>query len=280
MVGRSARLASLAVLRIGTLNVNGIRAADRRGLRQWLAEHDPDVLTLQEVRAEPDLIPEGVFDGYHLSCDAGSLKGRNGVAVLSKAKPLDVRTSMGAKEFAAEGRWIEVDLPELTVASLYLPKGASPDDAERIEAYHRKMRYLPALARHLTKARRAAAKAGREFLVTGDFNIAHTENDLKNPKTNRRSPGFLAEEREWFSQILGPRTLTDVVRALHPDQAGPYSWWSWRGQAWTNDAGWRIDYQLASRALADAAVTGGTYRDPSYEARISDHAPVVVDYRV
>lgn len=266
-------------VRIATLNVNGIRAAQRRGLRDWLEAERPDIVTLQEMRAAPELVPGEVFEGYHLSYDAGSLPGRNGVAVASREAPLAVRTSMGAREFAHEGRWIEVDLPEITVASLYLPKGASPDDHERAEAYRRKMRFLPALARHLTRARRDARRAGREFVVTGDFNIARTEHDLANPRANRRSPGFLPEEREWFGSILSPRTLVDVVRRLHPDGPGPYSWWSWRGQAWNNDAGWRIDYQLASPGLAAAATTGGTRRDPSYDRRMSDHAPVVVDYR-
>ena len=172
-----------------------------------------------------------------------------------------------------------MDLPGLTIASLYLPKGGTPfEDAASEAKFRRKLRFLASFQHHLTRSRRQALNAGREFLVMGDFNIAHTELDLKNWKTNRRSEGFLPEEREWFGGILGQRRLVDVVRKLHPEQPGPYSWWSWRGQSWNTDAGWRIDYHLASPGLAARAVSGGTDRDETYEARISDHAPVIVEY--
>ena len=139
---------------------------------------------------------------------------------------------------------------------------------------------MASLRAYLTRARRTAQAAGREFLVTGDFNIAHTRQDLKNWRSNQRTEGFLPEEREWFDSLLSPRTLVDVVRVLHPHIDGPYTWWSWRGQSFTNDTGWRIDYQLATPGLARAAVAGGTDRDVDYDSRLSDHAPVVVDYRV
>lgn len=266
-------------MRIASLNVNGIRAAERRGFRGWLERTDPDVVALQEMRCPDDQVPDGVFDGYHLTYHQGELAGRNGVALLTRAEPEAARYGFGSREFDSEGRYVEVDLPGLTVASLYLPKGGTPfEDEKSLDKYHRKFRFLKSFARHLTKARRTAANSGREFLVMGDFNVAHTERDIKNWKTNKKSEGFLPEEREWFTSILSPRTLTDVVRTLHPDTDGPYSWWSWRGQAFVNDAGWRIDYHLASPGLAQSAITGGTHRDESYEARISDHAPVVVDY--
>lgn len=266
-------------MRIATFNVNGIRAAERRGFRGWLDQTDPDIVALQEVRCPVDQVPAAVHEGYVWSYDSGTLAGRNGVALMSKVEPEAVRVGFNNREFEAEGRYIEADFPGLTVASLYLPKGGTLFEDEASAAkYHRKMRFLASFARHLTRTRRAAANAGREFLIMGDFNIAHTEADLKNWRTNKKSEGFLPEEREWFGSILSPRTLTDVVRRLHPDESGPYSWWSWRGQAFANDAGWRIDYHLASRDLAAAARSGGTMKDPSYDARISDHAPVVVDY--
>lgn len=179
-----------------------------------------------------------------------------------------------------------MDLPGLTVASLYLPKGGVPDgrprqpggEVDELTRYKRKMHFLRSFRPYLTRARRSAQAEGREFLVMGDFNIAHTRNDLRNWRTNQRSEGFLPEEREWFGSILGPRTLVDVVRRLHPETDGPYSWWSWRGQSFANDTGWRIDYHLATPGLAARAVTGGTDRDADYDSRLSDHAPVVVDY--
>ncbi|WP_028709128.1 exodeoxyribonuclease III [Propionicicella superfundia] len=266
-------------MRIASFNVNGIRASVRRGFDTWLRDRAPDIVLLQEVRCPAGLLPTGVWDGYHLAYDEGSRAGRNGVAILSRQAPTDVRAGMGSREFDGEGRYLETDLPGLTVASLYLPKGDVPtgDDAA-IARYERKLRFMSSLRTHLTRSRRRAAAAGREFLVAGDFNIAHETIDLKNWRTNQKNAGFLPDERAWFATILGPRTLHDVVRRLHPGVPGPYSWWSWRGQAWTTDAGWRIDYQLATPGLSARATTGATDREPTYEARMSDHSPVVVDY--
>jgi exodeoxyribonuclease-3 len=185
--------------------------------------------------------------------------------------------------FSHEGRYVEVDLADapVRVASLYLPKGAAwPYEEGTEEKYLRKMRFMRGLARALTASKREAAAEGREFLVMGDFNIAHTKQDLRNWRSNQKSEGFLPEEREWFGTLLGPRRLIDVVRRLHPDVEGPYSWWSWRGQAFVNDSGWRIDYHLASPALAKAATNAFVGREATYEARVSDHSPVVVDYQV
>ncbi|WP_130866118.1 exodeoxyribonuclease III [Acidipropionibacterium timonense] len=293
-------------MRIATFNVNGIRAAQRRGFEDWLHHRDCDVVALQEVRCRPDDLPEGVFGGYHVVWQPGTRAGRNGVALLTRHAPEAVRawgvdlvtmTPSGARTitdgtiaglarrlhpFAQEGRYVEVDLADapLTVASLYLPKGATPDPADPATRtkQDRKESFMAGFARHLTTARRRAAALGRDFLVMGDFNIAHENVDLRNWRSNRGNEGFLPQERAWLGSILSPRTLVDVVRSLHPGEDGPYSWWSWRGQAFVNDAGWRIDYHLATPQLARAATTGGTDRDPSYEARISDHAPVVVDY--
>ena len=273
------------MLRIASFNVNGIRAAQRRGIGDWLEEARPDIVAVQEMRSPAAAVPERVFGEHHLDYHEGNLAGRNGVALASRVPPSAVRHGFGHRASDAEGRYIEADYDldglRLTVGSVYVPKGATwaGPDADPAK-YRRKMRFLASFRSYLTRARRDAAREGREFLVMGDFNIAHTPHDLKAWKTNQRSEGFLPEEREWFGSILGPRTLVDVVRRLHPDEPGPYSWWSWRGQSFTNDAGWRIDYHLASAGLAERAATGGTHRAPTYEARISDHAPVVVDYEI
>lgn len=269
--------------RIATFNVNGIRAAARRGFTDWLRERDCDVVALQETRCPADLVPHDALGGYHLTHHPGEIPGRNGVAFLTREAPDAVRMGFGSRTFDHEGRYLEIDLTlagqPLTLASLYLLKGAAPEGRDADPAkYRRKMRFLASLRAHLTRSRRDAARLGREFSLMGDLNIAHTRLDLKNWRSNQRSEGFLPEERAWLDSVLGPRTLVDVVRRLHPGVDGPYTWWSWMGQAWQNDSGWRIDYHLASPGLAASAITGGTDRSASYEERISDHAPVVVDY--
>jgi exodeoxyribonuclease-3 len=273
-----------AELRVASFNANGLRAAVRRGFDVWLKDREPDIVGLQEVRATADQLP--VLDGYHLSLHPGALAGRNGVAVLSKEPPVAVRLGFGNQRFDPEGRYLEVDLapsgarPGLTIGSLYLPKGDRPTDGPSAAAKHRrKIAFMRSLRSYLGRARRAARAADREFLIMGDFNIAHTALDLQNATANQRNSGFLPDEREWFASIVGARTLVDVVRRLHGDRKGPFTWWTWRGRAFDNDTGWRIDYQLATPELARAAVRGGTDRESDYRARMSDHSPVVVDYR-
>jgi exodeoxyribonuclease-3 len=264
-------------MRVATFNVNGIRAAARRGFSDWLKRSDLDIVALQEVRCPLAELPD-VFGDYQVNYFQGNLPGRNGVALLSKEPPLAIREGFGYA-LDAEGRYLEADFPGLRVASLYLPKGGvlDGDEASRLR-YKRKMRFLKSFRSYLANARRSAENDGQEYLVMGDFNIAHAEVDLKTWRSNLKSDGFLPEEREWFSSILSSKTLVDVVRSLHPGEAGPYSWWSWRGQAFANDSGWRIDYQLATPGLAARAVTAGTDKDASYDTRLSDHAPVVVEY--
>lgn len=302
------------MLRIATANVNGIRAAHRRGFGDWLAGRGCDVLALQEVRAQPAVLPEGAFGDYHVALETGTLPGRNGVAVLTREPPAAVRTwsgsalvggpsaplqevpapdhvalARGLGPFAHQGRYLEVDLAgaPVTIACLYLPKGGLPAHLQRPERmreapdggakYTRKMGFMAAFSRYLTRTRRAAAAQGREFLLMGDLNIAHTERDLAAWRRNQQTDGFLPEEREWLGAQLSSRTLVDVVRRLHADTAGPYSWWSWLGQSFANDAGWRIDYHLATPRLARAAVSAEVDRD-HLGVRLSDHSPVVVDY--
>ena len=287
------------VLRIATFNVNGIRAAHRRGFAPWLESRACDVVALQEVRCPPDALPDSAFGDYHASYDAGQLAGRNGVAILTREPPVAVRSwhqmpgptlARELKPFATEGRYIEVDLADrpITIASLYLPKGGlpahlqqpgrmreAPDGGAR---YDRKMRFMRGFARQVTASRRAAKANGRELLVMGDFNIAHTPLDVVNWRRQHRNEGFLPEERAWLDEVIGPRRLVDVVRRLHPETQGPYSWWSWLGNSFTNDTGWRIDYHLATPGLAHSAGAAWTDREPDRDSRLSDHAAVLVDY--
>jgi exodeoxyribonuclease-3 len=264
-------------VRIATHNVNGIRAALRRGYPEWVRARQPDVICLQEVRAPEGLVPDEAIDGYHFAYHAGERAGRNGVAVLTRAEPSEVRAGFGSAEFDPQGRYVEVDLPGVTVASLYLPKGDVYGPK-----FESKMRFMAEFSAYIVAAAARAAACGREYVVCGDFNLAHTENDIKAWKANLKSDGFLPEERAWYGEQIDPKAgaVLDVLRGLYPDQAGPYTWWSWRGKAFDNDAGWRIDHHWATPGLAAAAHTGSVDRAPSYAERISDHAPVTIDYDI
>ncbi|HEX5569542.1 MAG TPA: exodeoxyribonuclease III [Streptomyces sp.] len=263
------------MLTISTVNVNGLRAAAKKGYREWLAATDADVVCLQEVRAEPHQIPDEVREpeGWHALYAPASARGRAGVAVLTRRAPERVQVGFGVSEFAESGRYLEVDLPGVTVASLYLPSGEV--GTERQEE---KERFMAAFLPYLTELRGRAAGDGREVLVCGDWNIAHREADLKNWRGNRKNSGFLPEEREWLGRVLDEAGYVDVVRRLHPDQDGPYSWWSYRGRAFDNDAGWRIDYHMATEGLAARAVKAFVERAAGHTERWSDHAPVTVVY--
>lgn len=265
------------MLTVSTVNVNGIRAAARKGFTDWLATTTADVVCLQEVRATIDEWPADVtaLDGWHRHAAASDNKGRAGVAILSRQAPTEHRTGFGSTEFDTSGRYVEVDLPGITVASLYLPSGevgtARQDEKER---------FMTGFADYLADLRVRAAADNREVVVCGDWNIAHREIDLKNWKANRKSAGFLPTERAWLGQLLDEFGYVDVQRHLHPDGPGPYSWWSYRGRAFDNDAGWRIDYHLATPGLAATAVKAVTERADSHHTRWSDHAPVTISYTI
>ena len=267
---------------VTTVNVNGIRAAvkerstDNLGLLAWLKETRADVVCLQETRADDaqlaDALAPAIADGWHLAAADPHLKGRNGVAVLARTPFDEVRIGCGADEFAVHGRYLEVDTAGVTVASLYFPTGEADTDRQR-----EKERFMTAVATRMAQLLVTAGRDGRESVLCGDWNIAHTENDIKNWRGNIKKAGFLPQERQWLTDLLGAGWV-DVVRQLHPDVAGPYAWWSWRGKAFDNDAGWRIDYQLASPGLAARATSAVTERPAAYALRWSDHAPVTVEY--
>lgn len=260
---------------VTSVNVNGIRAAAKKGFVEWLGATEADVVCLQEVRAEAGQLPPELRDlpGWHAAWAPAAAKGRAGVAVLSRSEPERTAIGFESPEFDNSGRYLEIDLPGLTVASLYLPSGEV--GTERQEE---KERFMAEFLVHLGKLRERAAAAGREVVVCGDWNIAHRPEDLKNWKANQKAAGFLPEERAWLDQVLGEAGYVDVVRALHPDRTGPYTWWSYRGRAFDNDSGWRIDYQIASPGLAARATTAVVERAATHAERWSDHAPVTVVY--
>ncbi len=266
------------MLRVSTANVNGVRAAARKGFLSWLASTSADVVCLQEVRAEASELPAELATpaGWHVAAapaEAAGFKGRNGVLTLTRTEPSAVRVGFGDPEFETSGRYLELDLPGLTVANLYLPSGEV--GTERQAA---KERFMAAFLPYLTELRRKAAAVDADVLVCGDWNIAHREADLKNWKNNQKNAGFLPQERAWMDRVFGEAGYVDVVRSRYPGQAGPYSWWSYRGKAFDNDAGWRIDYLVATPGLAGRAASATVERAASYDTRWSDHAPVTVTF--
>jgi exodeoxyribonuclease III len=263
------------VLTVATVNVNGIRAAAGKGLLAWLAATDADVVCLQETRATFDQLPPAVRApaGWHAAFAESAEKGRNGVAVLTRDVPDEVRIGFGVAEFEAGGRYLQVSLPGLVVASLYLPSG----DVGTVRQAE-KERFMAGFLPYLVELREKSAADGREVVVCGDWNIAHTELDLKAWKANLRHSGFLPTERAWLGEVFGTAGYVDVQRSLHPDVPGPYTWWSYWGKAFDNDSGWRIDLQAATAGLAARAGSAVVERAASYAERWSDHAPVTVRY--
>jgi len=270
-----------APLKVVTLNVNGVRAAFRKGMAEWLETARPDVLCLQEVRASDEDLA-GLFGEvnhlsetgeWHILHHAASAKGRAGVAVISQQPSISHSTVLGPDDFDSAGRWLEADFEvngkRLTVVSTYVHSG-EVDTPKQVEKY----KFLDAMTERM-----AELMATRPYVVVlGDLNVGHTELDIKNWKGNLKNAGFLPEERAYFDGFMKQQGWMDLGREAHPDVAGPYTWWSFRGQAFDTDAGWRIDYQLATPKLAELASNYRVDRAASYDTRFTDHSPVVVEY--
>jgi exodeoxyribonuclease-3 len=258
----------LFIMKIISANLNGIRSAAKKNFFEWMHKQQADFVCVQELKAQhADMSPDFLAPaGYHGHFHYAEKKGYSGTGVYSREKPLSVTTGFGNAEFDAEGRCVQVDFEKLTVISLYCPSGSSSDDRQQA-----KFRFMDAFMPHLLSLR----KSGREVVICGDWNIAHKEIDLKNWKSNQKNSGFLPEERQWMSDVLDKAHWRDVYRLLHPDTTGEaYTWWSNRGQAWANNVGWRIDYQVATPAIATTSKSASVYKDE----RFSDHSPLIINY--
>ena len=256
--------------RLITLNLNGIRSAAEKGLVDWVENAGADCMGVQEIKAQrADLAGRferlAGLDG-HFHC--AEKKGYSGVGLYTKKAPGAVVAGFDRGEFDAEGRWVELRFDtakrKLSLISCYFPSGSSGEERQAA-----KFRFLAKVYRHLMKL-----KAEREFILVGDINIAHQEIDLRNWRSNQKNSGFLPEERAWMTKLLTQGGLVDVFRTLNP-RPEQYTWWSNRGQAYANNVGWRLDYHLATPALAATARREQIY----LERRFSDHAPVIIDYR-
>ncbi|MFJ2352190.1 exodeoxyribonuclease III [Glutamicibacter sp. NPDC087673] len=262
-------------LRVASVNVNGIRAAYKRNMADWIAARDVDILCLQEVRAPDKILRDLIGEGWHILHAEAKDKGRAGVAVLSRTEPAAVREHIGEDYFAESGRWVEADFDingeSFTVVSAYVHSGELGTQKQED-----KYRFLQRMNVRLVELKNEKD----HVLVVGDLNVVHTEKDIKNwkPNHNKRA-GVMDEEIAYFDRFFGEIGYKDVARELAGDVQGPYTWWSFRGQAFDNDAGWRIDYHMATPALAAKAIKSHVDRASAYDLRFSDHAPLVVDYQ-
>ncbi len=276
-------------LRIASVNTNGVRASFRKGMGEWLAARDVDILAMQEVRASTEDLEGLLGPEWDILHDAATAKGRAGVAIASRNKASIHRVALGADDFDSAGRWLEADYEVdgriVTVVSTYVHSGVADDAAKMAE----KWKFLDAMEERMPEL----AKHSELALIVGDLNVGHRELDIRNWRGNRTSAGFLPRERSYFDRFFGPLGepvegvdgttgpglgWVDVGRQWAGEVDGPYTWWSQRGQAFDNDTGWRIDYHVATPALAATVKNYVVDRAAAYDQRWSDHSPVVVDY--
>lgn len=255
--------------RIISANLNGIRSAANKGFFEWLDTQQADFVCVQELKAQlPDLSPAMRQPaGFHGYFHPAEKKGYSGVGIYSRQAADHVIIGLGHEDIDSEGRYLEVQIGNLSVISLYLPSGSSSEERQTIK-YSVMERFYPHMQQLI--------QSGRDVVICGDWNIAHQNIDLKNWRGNQKNSGFLPEERAWLTQVFNELGWVDVYRQLHPDSTETsYTWWSNRGQAWANNVGWRIDYQIATPGLAAKALSTSVYK----EQRFSDHAPLIIDYQ-
>ncbi len=254
------------MIRIVTLNLNGIRSATRKGWLDWIAAQRADVVCVQELKAQDGDLDDAmrIIDGMRGHFHFAEKKGYSGVGVYARREPKRVVCGFGNAEFDAEGRYVEADFGDYTVVSMYLPSGSSSEERQQA-----KFRFLDAYLPHL----QALIDSGREVVICGDLNIAHKPIDLKNWKSNQKNSGFLPQERDWLTRVFDEIGFVDVFRTLDPNPER-YTWWSNRGQAWAKNVGWRLDYQIATPGIAARARQTAIFTDQ----RFSDHAPLTIDY--
>jgi exodeoxyribonuclease-3 len=253
-------------MRIITLNVNGLRSAASKGFGPWMRRQKADIVCLQEIKAQEADLPRALLAprGLHAFFHPAEKRGYSGVAIYSRKQPDNVTLGLGIADIDAQGRFLQLDFGNLSVVSLYLPSGSSGDAAQA-----RKFAFM----RHFLPRLEAMRACGREFVICGDWNIAHKEIDLRNWRANRKYSGFLPEERDWLTRVFEQHGFVDVFRRLDP-RPERYTWWSNRGAAWAKNVGWRIDYHIATPGIAALARSTGIY----ISRRFSDHAPLTIDY--
>jgi exodeoxyribonuclease-3 len=253
-------------MRIITLNCNGIRAAAKKGFFDWMQEQQADVVCLQETKAQESQLQDELFSpaGYTRYLHDAEKKGYSGTAVYSLVPARKVVKGVGDELIDREGRYLEATFGNVSVVSLYLPSGTTGDERQQFK-YRMMDMFLP----HMLKLK----KRRRPYILCGDWNIAHQKEDIKNWRGNQKNSGFLPEEREWLTELFDRHKFVDAFRCL-PQEEHQYTWWSNRGQAWANNTGWRIDYQVCTPDMRDNVSKTHIYKDH----RFSDHAPLIIDY--
>lgn len=255
-------------MRVISANLNGIRAAARKGFFEWLPGQKADVVCIQETKAQLHQLEDAIFSprGYHRYFFDAEKKGYSGVALYCKREPDAVHKGLGWDHCDGEGRYIQADFGKLSVASLYLPSGSSSE-----ERHANKLEFMDIFLGKLKTMRRKR----REYIICGDWNTVHKEIDIKNFKGNQKNSGCTPDERAWMDTLFGKAGWVDAFRVVN-QEADQYTWWSNRGQAWAKNVGWRIDYQVVSPGLEAKVKGADIYKDE----RFSDHAPLIVDYGV
>lgn len=252
--------------KIISFNANGIRSAERKGFFEWMLQQDADVVCVQETKAQEHQLESEAFRplGYHTFYNDAQKKGYSGTAIYSRQKPRKVIDSLGWDPADSEGRYLQADYDKFSVVSLYLPSGSSSE-----EVLQKKYRFMDLFFEHLRGLRRKR----RQFVICADWNICHREIDLKNWRANRKNSGFLPEERAWLDRVFDELGYIDSFRVVNqePEQ---YTWWSNRGQAWANNVGWRLDYQLITPGMKDKVRAADIYKDQ----RFSDHSPQIMEF--
>jgi exodeoxyribonuclease-3 len=252
--------------KIISANLNGIRAAARKGFFDWLPTQNADVVCIQETKAQIDQLQDEIFSpaGYHCYYSDAQKKGYSGTALYSRHKPRKVISRLGWDPADSEGRYLQADFDGISVVSLYLPSGSSSE-----AVLEKKYLFMDQFYEHLQALRRKR----REFIICADWNICHREIDLKNWRPNRKNSGFLPEERAWLDRVFDELGYVDSFREVN-QEADQYTWWSNRGQAWANNVGWRLDYQLVTPGMKDKVRAASIYK----EQRFSDHAPQIMEF--
>lgn len=250
-------------MKIISYNVNGIRAALRKGFREWLEKESPDVLCIQELKAQPDQVEDFYSDlGYEMFWENAEKKGYSGVSILTKQKPLHVEHGCGNETYDREGRVIRADFKDFSVMSVYMPSGTSGDIRQDF-----KYEWLDFFYDYVKELRKKVPN----LIISGDYNIAHTEIDIHNPVSNKKSSGFLPEEREWLTKYVNSG-FVDTFREFNQEPLH-YSWWSYRANSRANNKGWRIDYHMATKELQERLSNAYILPDAFH----SDHCPIVLE---